>query len=428
MNPILLLALLLAVVFLLLIFPVKKRRIDFDEKGEAIKIYEEEVAHIHRQCEKGFIDDDEKTHLLTELDKKSALAIMTIEKKTFAYQRSLVPLVLIVLGLAVASVVYYRHYQQNGVMRWQIFSENVHSKVTEGLFDSRVVEQFISENPVQTATAYCFAMQRELLQKYDTNPDALGNLANCFISVGYPQVAEQAIERGLNSDSEHLDLHYLAADLTFNTNKQLDKEAIAQLMMVIKKDPNHFKAIRLLAVNSLNQGNYSQAKFFFTRLKALAPTENNELLVALDKLLGQIDAELAKQETADNANHNMVKTPVADNVGFDVVVKLAPELVSEVSTDAPVFIVVKSIDGQLLMASKQTLNEPASILTATITDNQAGAMQMQPMAGHQSVNVVARISKNSSPIATAGDLTSATQTVDLSSDKVVNLLIDTVVE
>ncbi len=138
MNSIMMLLFLLAIVFLLLIFPIKKRRINFDEKGEAIKIYQEEVAHINRQFEKEFIDENEKAQLLAELDKKSALAIMAIEKKTFAYKPSFVPLVLIVLGLSVASVLYYRHYQESGVMRWQAFKENFHGQITEGLFDEKV--------------------------------------------------------------------------------------------------------------------------------------------------------------------------------------------------------------------------------------------------------------------------------------------------
>ncbi len=242
------LLLLLAVVFLLLIFPVKKRRVNFDEKGEAIKVYQEEVGHINRQFAKGFIDDAEKSQLLMELDKKSALAITAIDKKSFAYQRSFVPLLLIVAGLVLASAAYYQYYQRSGVMRWQAFNNHFHGMISEGLFDERVVARFVTEKDAKAASAYCFAMQRELLAKYDTNPDALANLASCYIMTGYPQLAEQVIARGLKSQAEHPGLNYLLAELQYTKEKYLSSDSIDLLLTVIKSRPDHFKAIRLLAL------------------------------------------------------------------------------------------------------------------------------------------------------------------------------------
>ncbi len=427
MNSIMILLFLLAIVFLLLIFPVKKRRIQFDEKGEAIKVYQEEVAHINRQFNKGFIDEEEKKQLLAELDKKSALAIMAIEKKTFAYRPSFVPLVLIVIGLLIASAVYYRYYQQSGVMRWQAFRENFHGQITEGLFDEKVVADFIGHKDAKTAAAYCFAMQSELLAKYDTNPDALANLASCFSSVGYPQLAEQAIKRGLRTKADHIDLNYLVAELQFTKDKTLSTDSINRLMRVIKAEPKHFKTIRLLAINSLNQGNYQQAKFFFMQLKSLAPVENKALSSALDKLLAEIDEKIQPSPTI--APKKIEKKPIertTDNPSaVQLSIAVSPEFAQNLKGNKTVFLVVKTMDNKLLNATKHTLNVNNQPLSVVISDNNGEMMKTGNMAGHSMVKVIARISESGSPIAQTGDLTSKPVKVALPQhNQVTEILID----
>lgn len=440
MTSLMILLLLLAFVFLALIFPVKPRQVNFDEKGEAIKVYQDEVAHLERQLAKGFIDAEEQSQLLAELDRKSALAITAIEKRSYTYRRSLVPLVLSVLGLAAASVLYFQHYQNNGVYRWQAFHFNNRDAITEGLFDAHVVEQFIQQNDANTAAAYCFAMQETLLEKYDTNPETLANLALCHLQVGYPTLAVEAGERGLKTQPDHAELNYVMAEADFLENKALSPQSLDRLLKTIKQNPTHFKALRLLAINSLRQGDYRQARFFFAELKKLSGN-NPQLLAALERMDKEISEKISKEQSA-NVDETTAKTTATTTTKtqtpttaktttaptLSLSIAFSPTIAEQLNGSQTVFVVVKSAEGQLLNATKHVVSDLSQPLSVSVSDSQAGAMQMQPMAGHQSVNVVARISKNGSPIATAGDLTSATQTVDLSSDKVVNLLIDTVVE
>lgn len=452
MTSLMILLLLVAVVFLALIFPVKPRQVNFDEKGEAIKVYKDEVAHLDRQLAKGFIDAEEQSQLLAELDRKSALAITAIEKRSYTYRRSFVPLVLSILGLAVASVLYFQHYQGNGVYRWQAFHFTNRDAITEGLFDTHVVEQFVQQNDAKTSAAYCFAMQQQLLKKYDTNPETLANLAHCHLLAGYPKLATEAAERGLKSQPEHSELNYATAEADFIENQALSSQSLNRLLKTIKQNPKHFKALRLLAINSLRQGDYRQARFFFAELKKLSGN-NPQLAAALARMDKEIAEKIAEQvddkptdkgannvgsNTTASATGTVATTEKPTNSGspadvtkstptLTLSVSVAEALAEKLSGEQTLFVVVKSAEGQLLNATKHLISDFSQPLVISISDNQAGAMQMQPMAGHQRLNVVARISKNGSPIATAGDLSSAPQTVDLPADNVVNLLIDTVV-
>lgn len=444
MNVLFLIVLLL-VVLLLFVYPTKQRAIDFDEKGEAIKVYQEEVKHLEQQLQKGFIDEAEQAQLLAELDQKSALAITAIEKKTYAYRQSLVPLVLIIVGLAVASLLFYRNYERSGALRWQLFNFNQRGVITEGLFDAEVVDRFIGSNDGKTAAAYCFAMQQELLAKYDTNPDTLANLAQCHLGLGYSELATEAVERGLKTAPQHTELNYVTAEMDFLRHRQLSKASLDKLLLVIKQNPTHFKALRLLGVNSLNQGDYQQAKFFFAELRKLA-TGNPELLAALDRVDKEITVALgdktAKQSVNDtvvapaqsaaepkivNSAEQSLNSPASDAKSISATVRLSPDLAKTLKGTQTLFVVVKSAEGGLINATKHLITDVNQPLSITIQDNQAGMMQMQPMAGFDAVSVIARISKNGSPMAASGDLTSVAQTAQLSPSTNVTLVIDQVV-
>ncbi|MGY0399686.1 MAG: tetratricopeptide repeat protein, partial [Ostreibacterium sp.] len=330
-----------------------------------------------------------------------------------------------------------RHYQQDGVMRWQFFKDDNHGAITEGLFDGKVVDSFVLNNNQKTASAYCFAMQQVLLKQYDTNPDTLANLAQCYLAVGYSQLSADAINRGLKARPEHGDLNYLKAELDFIQNKYLSPDSLDHLLVAIKSNPNNFKVLRLLAFNSLNQGDYQQAQFFFKALRKLA-VGNTALLAELD----QIDAKISKQiatkplATSPMARQQTTsaivpsqqsardKTVQQSSKILRATVKITPQLAKSLSGQAILFVVVKSSDGQLINATKQVIDDVHQPIAIVVSDGQAGMMQRQAMNNFDRVNVLARISINGSPMATSGDLTSDSVAVNLDSVMPITLLID----
>lgn len=481
MNSIMLaMVLLVLVVLLLLISPLSKRErdhADFDEKNAVIKVYRGEATYIHQQQVKGFIDEAEKTHLLAELDKQSALAFLAIDKKPFAYQAyrsSWLLWIVIVLGLTGVTLWYANGYRQSGAMHWQAFNEDFHGEIIEGLFDQRVVAQFVTEKASKMTSMYCFAMQGELLAKYDRNPDALANLANCYLHTGYPQLAQQAIERGLKHQAKHIELNYLVAEWQYGKEGSLSQNNVNRLTNLIQLSPGHFRSIRLLALDNLNQGNFLQAKKYFEQLKQLAPDNDKQLLSALDGLLDEIEksrqllgaspqkagpvmvhpsipnhppiGQQSRQDRQlptildDSANldgkSSSAGTPNAGNLKptktlttgkekiLSVSVSLSPDFNQQLTTDSTLFIIVKTPQGKLLNASKYTFNKQNQPLTIDINDEVQDMMLMEPMSGYETFSVVARISLSHSPIAKIGDLTSPAQLITLPQKGPASLVID----
>lgn len=411
------LLLLFFIVMFWLIFPIKKQRVDFDEKDDVIKVYQDEIIHLERQHASGFIDANEKAQLLSELDNKSALAMTAIEKKTFSYQRSPIPLIAILLGLAAATGVYYQYYQKSGVMQWQSFYVTHHEAITEGLFDPRTIMQFLQQNDVKTGATYCFAMQQVLLAQYDTNADALANLALCHLSSGYPQLAEVAAKRGLTTQPQHTELNYIMAEVDFLKHQRLSATAVDHLLQTIKNKPKHFGALRLLAIHSLGQRDYQQARFFFTELKKLAANDA-QLFAALEYM----DKEIAQTIASEKKLVSTSQFPSATTLPLSITI--APSIAKTLKGSAILFIIIQSEQGQLLNASKHPIQDVNLPLTININEHQTNTMQTQAITNHKRVKVTARISHHGNPIAATGDLTSATQLVALPVKKVVKLLID----
>ncbi len=249
--------------------------------------------------------------------------------------------------------------------------------------------------------------------------------------VGYPQLAEQAIERGLKTKADHNDLNYLVAELQFTEDKTLSPDSLDRLTAVIKREPKHFRAIRLLAVNSLNQGNYRQAKFFFTQLKALAPAENKELSSALDRLLTEIDGKINPpapeqlEQQGANAEQKPLKRTTDNPSAVQLSVSVSPEFTDSLADENMLFIVVKTLNNKLLNATKHSLHRAAQPLSVVISDNDGEMMKTGNMVGNAKVAVTARISKTGSPIAQTGDLTSAPITIALpQKNQVTEIVID----
>lgn len=417
MTSLLPLLLLFFIVILWLFLPIKKQNIDFDEKSEVIKVYQEELAHLKRQQAKGLIDVNEKAQLLLELDKKSVLAMTAIEKKTFSYQRSFTPLIVIFLGLMAASGFYYQYYQKSGIMQWQSFDVTHHGAITEGLFDQDTVRRFLQQTDAKTGATYCFAMQQKLLAKYDTNAEALANLALCHLSSGYPQLAEAAAHRGLTTQPQHTELNYIMAEVDFIKNQQLSATSVDHLLQTIKNNPQHFNALRLLAIHSLGQRDYQQARFFFAELKKIA-THDAQLLAALEQMDKEIAQAIAREKQSVLSNSSPAIIPLS--------IAIDPPIAKTLKGSQVVFIIIKSEQGQLLNASKHQIQDVHVPFIVTVNEEQSGTMQMQPITGHQRVEVTARISRQGNPIATTGDVTSATQIITLPAQQVVELLIDKV--
>ncbi|MPV86024.1 c-type cytochrome biogenesis protein CcmI [Ostreibacterium oceani] len=404
-------------VLLMFMWPVKTET-GFDEKGEAIKIYRDEVAFIDKQYQTGLIDAQDKAKLLEELDVKTTSAIARIEKKQFAPRLRYTPVFAVALVITLSLAIYFVYLQNSQIKRWHDFKQVHQAQVTEGLFDGDVIAAFLNKNP-SLASHYCFTMQQTLLANYHANADALANLANCHLIVGYPQLARQAISRGLGEQPEHAALNFLSAEMAFVENNQLSSDDLDRLFITIRAEPKHKGALRLLGINSLNLGQYAQAQFFFDNLREVET--DPQILALLDDIDETIAARQAAEaaagepqpvtpQSAPQTSPQATKQLQPNEASLHLAIAVSPTLIASqpetLTWPKSVFVVVKSVDGALINASKYIMQDANQALVVTISDDMPQAMQRQSLADFEQVTVTARVSLDDQPIAASGDLTS----------------------
>lgn len=277
------------IVVALLLYPVKKQPMSFDEKAEVIKIYRQEVAYITMQHSKGLIDDDEQQQLLAEADKKSSLAMLAVEEKSFAYRSAVVPMIVFVIGVCVAGAVYFKFYTEQNVERWQTHGAYYNDSIIKGLFSREVVEKNLADTTSsrKQQVSYCFLLQKEMFANYPHNSEALVNVAECHLQLGLTKQAHTAIQKALQIDENHLRANYLFAELQFLQLQRLLPQTQKKLTALFEHNPTAIDIGYLLMVEHFAKGQFDTVRAYADKLRPYLK-DNPLLQEAIDELLMQI--------------------------------------------------------------------------------------------------------------------------------------------
>lgn len=428
------------IVLLWLVYPVKKQVINFDEKDEIIKVYRNEVTHIKQQHRKGLIDDLSKEQLLNELDKKSAMAMLSVEQKFFAYRGKIIPMILIVLGLVIGATIYAKFYYSQGINTWEKKGKLYKNDIIAGLFDHSTMTQFITQNPQQLPD-YCFLMQQQLLAKYPNNPDALANVAQCHLSTGFPDLAETAIDRALRKNNNHRFANFALAELEFFKQQHLTKNTHEKLANIMSQGALPIDMTYLLTLDSYNRGEFDKAKSYIKQLRKMSGGDQ-----ALNEDLDRIEQNMSLSKTGETARFHASESPAleehkkassppldkvvttANNASMTAKITVSPELAGHVSTPKTLFVIVKSMQEELVAAGKFTLTDAQQPMTVSLSDGQKDLMQIMPMSNMVKLQVTARISQGGRTVAETGDFTSSPVTIDMPQSKIATITIDQIIK
>jgi|GEM_PF-4916567 len=172
-----------------------------------------------------------------------------------------------ILCLLLAAGGYYLIRQITGVEAWQDFNKRHQTAIITGLFAPSVVDSFMQQHQHDDRYRYCFAMQQRILRYYGDNADALAQLAHCYLQNGASDLAATAASIGLRRSPEHIELNYIAARVDYLQHHRLSLAALDHLTLTIRQAPQHFGALTLLALNSLQADNRAQAQFFLQQMR-----------------------------------------------------------------------------------------------------------------------------------------------------------------
>jgi len=165
------------------------------------------------------------------------------------------------------------------------------------------------------------------------------------------------------------------------------EQAALYLNRALSLDPNTPKALFYTALIAYRAGDLQLTRDRFQALLRLTPPPPEQLRVALQRQIDQIDAQLHPHVDEATAIHLRVK--------------LAAALTSKVPPNASLFVFVRSPDGGPPLAVKRTDMKLPQDIDLSSADAMVPSRAVQP---GQKITVVARISASGTPLPQSGDL------------------------
>jgi len=217
---------------------------------------------------------------------------------------------------------------------------------------------------------------------------------------GYLRIAQWPLARRSFQHADRLShgtsadaLNGLGETIVYENDTSRVAEASALFDRALQLDPHSPQALFYTAVSLLNSGNLELARARFAALRDLGPPP--QVVAALDKQIGAIDAELARQ-----------KPDPATSIHLQVT--LTPSLSANVPKQGTLFVFVRAPQGGPPLAVKRLSLEFPQRVELSANDSMIASNRIKP---GQRVEVMARISTKSTPTASSGDLYGALSAV-----------------
>jgi len=231
-----------------------------------------------------------------------------------------------------------------------------------------------------------------LVERTEQHPDDLSSwaaLGAAYASAGQYGLALRSYEQA--NQFAHGNNANVLADigevLLMRDGDAHPDQAMLYLNRALSVDPNTPKALFYSALVAYRAGELAVARDRFQALLRLTPPPPENLRVALQRQIDQIDSQLHPHVDAATAIHLRVE--------------LASALTGKVPPNASLFVFVRSPDGGPPLAVKRTDMKLPQDIDLSSADAMVPSRSVQP---GQKVTVVARISASGSPLPQSGDL------------------------
>jgi len=238
-------------------------------------------------------------------------------------------------------------------------------------------------------TSATIAALARRIEQHPADLSAWAELGAAYASAGQYGLALRSYQRA--NELSHGDNANVLADigevLLLRDSGAHPEQAALYLNRALSLDSNTPKALFYSALIAYRAGRLQLARDRFQRLLSLTPPPPENLRVALQRQIDQIDAQLHPHVDAATAIH--------------LHVSLASTLMSKVPPNASLFVFVQSPDGGPPLAVKRTEPKLPQDIDLSASDAMVPTRSVQP---GEKVTVVARISATGNPLPQSGDL------------------------
>jgi cytochrome c-type biogenesis protein CcmH len=363
------------------------------------RVFRERIAELEKDQAEGRIDAETLAELRTELERN----LLTLQPETTAAAPraplrrtaavTLVLLPLLALGL------YFAVLAPQGLRDWWTLKAEMGPVVDRMLQDQRPTEAEVADRTL----ADMIRVLQDRLQQEPGNAKAWFQLGSSYMDMRMLEPAHTAFEHAWQLEPGN-PLYALALVQTrlFGNEGQLDPLSRQLLEGVLAETPDHEGALVLLGFGAYRSGDHATAvtalQHLFNLRDAQARSagtgaEADSMSAHLRSVLADARAHLADAKSGKVA---------AARSGILVKLRVDPALAGKYAPGDTVFIFARAIDGTPMPLA--AVRRSAAELPLTVVLDDSLAVMGRSLSSVQQVLVSARISRQGTPEAQAGDL------------------------
>ena len=277
----------------------------------------------------------------------------------------------------------------------------------------------------------------KLADKLKENPgDAEGwaLLGRAYEETGHFTEARDAMKkaRDLAPDDADVAVAYAEALALTDEAHRIQGEPLALIDEVLKKNPDHQRALWLRGISDYQNKKYNDAITTWKHLLTVLPKDAS--------VTKSVQTEIARAEAARDGREipDDNETAAAENVSpgastsenasanITVKVSLSPKLKDKVAPGDTLFVFAKAANGPPMPLAIQRTTADKLPLTVTLTDAM-GMMPTMKLSQFPQVVIGARVSKSGNALAQSGDLQTLSPPIPVTRTEPIELTIDQVV-
>jgi cytochrome c-type biogenesis protein CcmH len=249
-------------------------------------------------------------------------------------------------------------------------------------------------------------------------------LANSYAAMGQYQQAAATYLGAINhfdkSHPKYASLKGSYAQMLFQAaGERITPEAIQAMKEALAIDPLESSALILAGIDAYTLGDLKQAIVFWEKAKTKA--DENVIATFIEPVISQTQAQLAQ------AMPQMQQAPAkVGNAKITIKLDIDSALKAKVSPELSVFVFARPVGGKMPLAAEKLLVKdlPATI----VLDDSKSPMPTANLSSVAEVEVTARVALSGQPKASKGDLFVTIERVKVDSGKILEMMINKVVE
>ena len=275
------------------------------------------------------------------------------------------------------------------------------------------LEEKLKENPDDGEGWFMLARSYQFLKRYDDSVKAF----------------ERSLPLGGSQSADVLSSY--ADAIAMAAGRQLTPKAIQVLEQAIQLEPDHIKSLWLLGTAAYQNKDYPEALKYWEKLYAVLPhgSEDQQQIATnigeIRSLMGM--PPMPEQSAMPTSNQQQLAANDISNARIQGRVSLAGVVAGKASPEDTVFVFARAVSGPrmpLAIIRKKVKDIPFEF---TLDDSLAMNPSMR-LSSVSDVIVGARVSKTGNAMPQVGDLEGMSNSLSVSANEVVNLVIDRVIK